>query len=89
MSLADEANELMDWKEPDPSQPELKRLLNFLIGISKQKRQAHVVLATSDYFLASWMTQGGLYLCSLFELFSSSSKCLFLSLCSWDDRGQV
>ena len=62
MSLADEANELMDWKEPDPSQPELKRLLNFLIAISKQKRLAHVILATSDYFLASWLSQGGFYL---------------------------
>ncbi|KAG7673868.1 hypothetical protein KSW81_007051 [Nannochloris sp. 'desiccata'] len=58
--VIDEANDLMDWKEPDPLQPELKQLLAFLIGISKQKRQAHVVLATSDYFLANWLTQVGM-----------------------------
>ena len=60
MSLADEANELMDWKEPDPSQPELKRLLNYLVSISKENGQAHVILATSDYLLASWLSQGRL-----------------------------
>ncbi|KAG7673870.1 hypothetical protein KSW81_007051 [Nannochloris sp. 'desiccata'] len=59
-ALVNEANDLMDWKEPDPLQPELKQLLAFLIGISKQKRQAHVVLATSDYFLANWLTQVGM-----------------------------
>ncbi|KAL4539599.1 hypothetical protein Ndes2526A_g02626 [Nannochloris sp. 'desiccata'] len=58
--VIDEANDLMDWKEPDPLQPELKQLLAFLIGISKQKRQAHVILATSDYFLANWLTQVGM-----------------------------
>ncbi|KAG7671511.1 hypothetical protein NADE_000850 [Nannochloris sp. 'desiccata'] len=58
--VIDESNDLMDWKEPDPLQPELKRLLAFLIGISKQKRQAHVILATSDYFLANWLTQVGM-----------------------------
>ena len=67
MSLADEANELMDWKEPDPLQPELKRLLNYLVSISKENGQAHVILATSDYFLASWLTQGGFYLRSFFR----------------------
>ncbi|KAL4530686.1 hypothetical protein Ndes2437B_g04167 [Nannochloris sp. 'desiccata'] len=58
--VIDESNDLMDWKEPDPLQPELKRLLAFLIGISKQKRQAHVILATSVYFLANWLTQVGM-----------------------------
>ena len=61
-------------------QPELQRLLDFLIGISKQKRLAHVILATSDYFLASWLTQGRFHLYSLFELFSRLTKRLFLSL---------
>ncbi|KAL4514591.1 hypothetical protein Ndes2526B_g04053 [Nannochloris sp. 'desiccata'] len=58
--IIDEANKLMSWKEPDPLQPELQRLLDFLIGISKQKRLAHVILATSDYFLANWLTQAGM-----------------------------
>ncbi|KAG7674809.1 hypothetical protein KSW81_006226 [Nannochloris sp. 'desiccata'] len=58
--VIDEANDLMDWKEPNPLQPELKQLLAFLIGISKQKRLMHVILATSDYFLANWLTQVGM-----------------------------
>ncbi|KAG7674525.1 hypothetical protein KSW81_000175 [Nannochloris sp. 'desiccata'] len=58
--IIDEANKLMSWKEPDPLQPELQRLLDFLIGISKQKLLAHVILATSDYFLANWLTQVGM-----------------------------
>ena len=60
MSLADEANNLMDWKETDPLQPELKQFLNFLVSISKEDRYAHVVLATSDYFLVNWLNQGRL-----------------------------
>lgn len=58
--LADEANKLMSWKESDPLQPELQALLDFLVSISKEKQQAHVVLATSEYFLASWLSQGRL-----------------------------
>jgi hypothetical protein len=45
----------MDWNEADTSNPNLKRLLNFLTVISKQDKLAHVVLATSDYFLANWL----------------------------------
>ncbi|KAL4518499.1 hypothetical protein Ndes2437B_g00601 [Nannochloris sp. 'desiccata'] len=58
--VIDEANDLMDWKEPDPLQPELKQLLSFLVSISKEDRLAHVILATSDYFLANWLTQVGM-----------------------------
>jgi hypothetical protein len=45
----------MDWNEPDSSKPNLKKLLKFLTAITKQDKLAHVVLATSDYFLASWL----------------------------------
>ncbi|KAG7671184.1 hypothetical protein KSW81_003323 [Nannochloris sp. 'desiccata'] len=58
--VIDEANDLMDWKEPDPLQPELKQLLSFLVSISKEDRLAHVILGTSDYFLANWLTQVGM-----------------------------
>lgn len=58
--VIDEANKLMDWKEPDSLQPELGEFLDFLATISKQKRLAHVVLATADYFLASWLPQVGM-----------------------------
>ena len=46
---------LMDWDEPNSSKPNLKKLLSFLTAITKQDKLAHVVLATSDYFLASWL----------------------------------
>ena len=66
VSLADEANNLMDWKqlmnsqpqghqEQNDAAPQPKQLLNFLVYISKEKNLAHVILATSDYFLASWL----------------------------------
>ena len=55
LRLADEANELMDWKDPDASEKSLKELLNFFVAISKQKSLAHVILATSDFFLAAWL----------------------------------
>lgn len=48
--IIDEANELMDWKKPGPKEPKLKRMLNFLVGISKQKKQVHVWLVTSDLY---------------------------------------
>ena len=52
---ADEANVLMDWKEPDASERSLQELLRFFVAISKQKRLAHVILATSDFFLVAWL----------------------------------
>jgi hypothetical protein len=51
----------MNWMEPIPSlqsgfsQPKLLKLLAFLVAVSKQLNLVHVVLATSDYFLASWL----------------------------------
>jgi hypothetical protein len=45
----------MDWTEPGSSQPNLKKLLDFVVAISKEANLVHVVLATSDYFLASWL----------------------------------
>ena len=52
--LADQANELMLWKESDTSTDKLGALLNFFILISKQG-WAHVVLASSDYSLVYWL----------------------------------
>jgi hypothetical protein len=51
----------MSWKEADASKPNLKKILNFLVAISKQKQQAHVVLAASEYSLANWLSQGRLH----------------------------
>ncbi|KAG7666862.1 hypothetical protein KSW81_000627 [Nannochloris sp. 'desiccata'] len=63
--VIDEANMLMDWTEPIPSpqsgssQPKLLKLLAFLVAISKEANLVHVILATSDYFLASWLKGKG------------------------------
>ncbi|KAG7667442.1 hypothetical protein KSW81_004140 [Nannochloris sp. 'desiccata'] len=57
--VIDEANNLMDWTEPGPSQPKLKTMLDFVVAISKEANLVHVILATSDYFLASWLKVKG------------------------------
>jgi hypothetical protein len=46
---------LMNWREQDGGESELIRLLSFFVRITKQEKQAHVLLATSDSFLASWL----------------------------------
>ena len=55
--LADEANKLMDWTEPGSLQQQLKYLLNFLVSISKEANLVHVILATSDHSLATWLDE--------------------------------
>lgn len=60
MFYADEANELMEWRESDPSNPQLKSLFKFLIQVSKQLNLVHVILASSDYFLVGWLAGNGL-----------------------------
>jgi hypothetical protein len=44
----------MNWKEQDERKPQVKRILNFSVAISK-KNLAHVVLVTSDYLLVNWL----------------------------------
>lgn len=65
--FADVANNLMDWAEADAEQPELKKFLGFLVATSKQDGLAHVVLVSSNYFLATWLSQGRFYLRLLFN----------------------
>jgi hypothetical protein len=67
----------MDWKEPAPLQPELKFLLEFLVSISKEDRLAHVILATSDYFLANWLTDGKLCCFYCLDFWSKITNRLF------------
>ena len=45
----------MKWKELESTEPQLESLLAFLVAISKEANLVHVILATSDYFLASWL----------------------------------
>jgi hypothetical protein len=92
VSLADEANNLMDWEEDTgSSKRELKKLLDFLTAISKARRLAHVVLVSSNYFLATWLSQRRLYLHLLFRFLSifSYNQGILLLICSWNDPGQV
>lgn len=49
----DAAEELMRW--PDPAS--LATLLRFLVGISSERRQAHVVLVTSDAKMQTWLKE--------------------------------
>lgn len=53
LSLADEANKLMQWKAPNPAMEQLEELLDFLVAISKEANLVHVVLATSDFSLVN------------------------------------
>jgi hypothetical protein len=52
--IIDEANALMEWKEPET----LSALLKFFVYLTKQEQLAHVILATSDTFLTQWLDLG-------------------------------
>lgn len=52
---ADEANRLMKWREDDEGGTQLEELLCFFVFITKQAKRAHLVLATSDFFLVEWL----------------------------------
>jgi hypothetical protein len=83
--LADEANMLMKWKELESTEPQLESLLAFLVAVSKQANLVHVVLATSDYFLASWLKGSkylNLYLCC------RTIKVILISICFCRGSGQ-
>jgi ATPase domain predominantly from Archaea len=56
--IIDEANALQEWEDAKS----LKALLAFFVYLTKQEQLAHVVLATSDTFLAEWLESGA---CSL------------------------
>lgn len=56
--IVDQANELMSWQRDRPR--DVSNLLNFLIQISKQKQQCHVVLASSEPGFMDWLSQGRL-----------------------------
>ena len=84
----------MRWEEPDPSRPNLRKLLNFLTAITKQTKLAHVVLASSDYFLASWLFDrkfsASIFLYSLPAYKNRAVDCFHLiRYCRWIDQRQV
>ena len=87
MHLADEANTFMNWRETDSSEPELRKLLNFFVSISKYYHLAHVILATSDYSLAAWLTESRFHCFLYFTLFLyQNSIKLILILNLWLQR---
>ncbi|KAL4539035.1 hypothetical protein Ndes2437A_g02014 [Nannochloris sp. 'desiccata'] len=55
--VIDEANGLQLWKSKD-SVP-LKQFLEFLKGSCKQYHSAHVILASSEFFMISWLQKHG------------------------------
>jgi hypothetical protein len=52
--IIDEANALIKWKDEES----LDSLLAFFVYLTKQEQLAHVILATSDTFLAQWLETG-------------------------------
>ena len=50
---ADEVNDLKRWKPKD--EEKLKSLLDFLRRTCKEKERAHIVFASSDFFMVSWL----------------------------------
>eukprot|EP00200_Dunaliella_tertiolecta_P002730 CAMPEP_0202337692 /NCGR_PEP_ID=MMETSP1126-20121109/276_1 /ASSEMBLY_ACC=CAM_ASM_000457 /TAXON_ID=3047 /ORGANISM="Dunaliella tertiolecta, Strain CCMP1320" /LENGTH=404 /DNA_ID=CAMNT_0048927941 /DNA_START=518 /DNA_END=1732 /DNA_ORIENTATION=- len=55
--IIDEANELMKWSRDERSLAELKDLLNLLTVLSKQSRQCHIILISSDFGFLQWYEQ--------------------------------
>ncbi|KAG7673341.1 hypothetical protein KSW81_006555 [Nannochloris sp. 'desiccata'] len=55
--VIDEFNVLRQWKAKDNDA--LQNLLEFLKRICKEKKRAHIVLASSDFFMVSWLRQKG------------------------------
>ncbi|EIE18339.1 hypothetical protein COCSUDRAFT_60307 [Coccomyxa subellipsoidea C-169] len=54
----DQANQLTAWAEDDRNeQLELDALLNFFVRVTKQDKQCHVILATSDYSFLPWLSK--------------------------------
>ena len=77
---------LMDWKEQDSTEPNLKKLLAFLVAVSKQLNLVHVILATSDYFLASWLKGSKCFHC-LNSFRALPNQQLILIVLIWFCRG--
>ena len=53
--VLDEANRLRDWLECE--QALLRSLLQFFVGLSKERNEAHCVLATSDASFPGWLEE--------------------------------
>ena len=54
--IIDEVNRLREWEEEYKTQ--LNDFMEFLQRISKQAREAHVVLLTTEYFMVPWLLRG-------------------------------
>ena len=54
-SDADEANVLMEWYGDEEGEPQLKELMRFFVSVATQDCSAHVVLATSNFFMLEWL----------------------------------
>lgn len=51
--VIDAAEELQRWQDP----ASLNTLLRFFVGITSERRQAHVVLVSSDPKMQSWLEE--------------------------------
>ena len=64
----------MSWREEDGGEGQLDMLLSFFVQITKQSSRAHVVLATSDFFLVEWL-RGSRWRCWCLCLIRGSLFC--------------
>jgi hypothetical protein len=69
---ADEANALIEWKEEDKGEVQLNQLIRFFVKVTKEDNRAHVVLATSDFFLLEWL-RGSAWLLPVHAVFVAAS----------------
>ena len=52
---------LKDWLETPVEQTKLNGLLRFLKRICKEENKAHVILATSESFMITWLEKSKLH----------------------------
>ena len=60
---ADEVNKLKKWRKTPREETNLEGLLDFLRRICKEQNKAHVLLATSDSFMVSWLEKSKFHCC--------------------------
>lgn len=57
--ILDEASKLMTWNNKHSA--EQQNLLDFFVALTKARRSAHVILATSDYAMLDWLDKSKVF----------------------------
>ena len=77
---ADEVNKLKKWRKTPEEETNLECLLDVLKCICKEENKAHVILATSEAFMITWLEKSKLYcfVAVLFIFFTDVNVVLFI-----------